>query len=61
MAREKKNPYSDKMNDDLNQSEMKGEEFSKKMRHKNEVASTEYTGGGKKRGGIEIDRLETGE
>lgn len=54
------NPMSNKKTDGLNQTKMQGEEFSRKERMTNEVASTEYTGGGKKRGGIEIDRLETG-
>lgn len=40
---------------------MKGEEFSHEERMTNEVASTEYMGGGKKRGGLTQDRLETGE
>jgi hypothetical protein len=61
MQNENKHPLSDKMKDGLNQTKMQGEEFSNEERHKNEVASTEYSGGGKRRGGIEIDRLETGE
>lgn len=61
MQKEIKNPLPDKMKDGLNQTKMQGEEFSNEERHKNEVASTEYSGGGKRRGGIEIDRLETGE
>ena len=54
------NPMSNKKTDGLNQTKMKGKEFSHEERMTNEVASTEYTGGGKKRGGIEIDKLETG-
>ena len=47
--------------DVLKQTKMKGEEFSHEERMTNEVASTEYMGGGKKRGGLTEDRLETGE
>lgn len=61
MPKNEKGPMSKKKMDGLNQTKMQGEEFSDEFRHTNEVASTEYTGGGKRRGGIEIDRLETGE
>ncbi|MBE1555436.1 hypothetical protein [Sporosarcina limicola] len=61
MPENEKNPLSDKKTDGLNQTKMKGKEFSDEKRHTNEVASTEYSGGGKRHGGIEIDRLENGE
>ena len=61
MPKDNKDPLSDKKTDGLNQTKMVGKEFSDEERHQNEVASTEYSGGGKRRGGIEIDRLETGE
>ena len=44
----------------LKKTKMKGEEFSHEERMTNEVASTEYTGGGKKRGSLKDDKLETG-
>lgn len=60
-GKQQQNPMSKKKTDGLNQASLKGEEFSKELRHTNEVASTEYTGGGKKRGSLTQDRLETGE
>ena len=46
--------------DVLKNTKMKGEEFSHEERMTNEVASTEYTGGGKKRGSLKEDKLESG-
>ena len=61
MPKKEKDPMSKKKTDGLNQTKMSGEEFSDEFRHTTEVASTEYIGGGKRRGGIELDRLENGE
>lgn len=60
MPKDDKNPMSNKKTDGLNQAKMKGKEFSDEERHTNEVASTEYTGGGKGRADLKNDRLETG-
>ncbi len=46
--------------DVLKNTKMKGEEFSHEERMTNEVASTEYMGGGKKRGSLKEDKLESG-
>ena len=46
--------------DVLKNTKMKGEEFSHEERMTNEVASTEYTGGGTKRGSLKEDKLESG-
>ncbi|CAM3248304.1 hypothetical protein FITA111629_12515 [Filibacter tadaridae] len=61
MSKYEKDPMSAKKTDGVNQTKMQGKEYTTEERRSNEVASTEYSGGGKRRGGIEIDRLETGE
>lgn len=61
MPKNEKDPLSKQMTDGVNQTKMKGVEYSVEERRSNQVASTEYSGGGKRRGGIELDRLETGE
>ncbi|MER2090996.1 MAG: hypothetical protein ABS920_14750 [Sporosarcina sp.] len=60
MPKEEKKPMSDKKTDGLNQTEMHGKEFSDEERQTNEVASTEYTGGGEGKKDLKNDKLETG-
>ena len=61
MPKDRRNSKPKNSLDVLKKTKMKGEEFSHEERMTNEVASTEYMGGGKKRGGLTQDRLETGE
>ena len=61
MPKDSENLSTNKKLDVLKQTKMKGEEFSREERMTNEVASTEYTGGGKGRADLKHDRLETGE
>ena len=60
MPQDEKKPMSDKKTGSLNQTETTGKEFSDEERHTNEVASTEYTGGGEGKKDLKNDRLETG-
>ncbi len=60
LPNERKKPQQKDSLDVLKNTKMKGEEFSHEERMTNEVASTEYTGGGKKRGSLKDDKLETG-
>ncbi|MBO1910615.1 hypothetical protein [Sporosarcina sp. 6E9] len=60
MSNEGKKPQSKNSLDVLKNTKMKSEEFSHEERMTNEVASTEYMGGGKKRGSLKNDKLESG-
>ena len=53
LPNEGKKPQPKDSLDVLKNTKMKGEEFSHEERMTNEVASTEYMGGGKKRGFVE--------
>lgn len=62
MSKRKRDSSPKQALDVLKKTKMAGEEFSREERMTNEVASTEYTGGGgKKRNVLKQDRLETGE
>lgn len=61
MPKERKKSELKNSLDVLKQTKMKGEEFSHEERVTGQVASTEYMGDGKKRGGLKQDRLESGE
>jgi len=60
LPKEDKKLVSDKKTDGLHQTQTTGKEFSDEERHTNEVASTEYTGGGEGKKDLKNDRLETG-
>ncbi|WJY27833.1 MULTISPECIES: hypothetical protein [Sporosarcina] len=55
-----KSNENEKRRTDQESSGMEGTEYTDEQRHKNEVASTAYTGSDDKKKDLKNDRLETG-